>query len=190
MIPGAWRANRDDGDAGLPISRRVNYVVAMGVTAMTQFDHSVNVGDGKRYVKMVFPVEGEPEVSSESMWTDVLADGCYQVKNIPAWVSGLSLEDVVVGRRRGAEIWYQAVRRRGGHSTYRIAFQDPEGLRNPQPDFDRLKTLGCGYERVSPRLVALDVPAETDLDVVYQLLEAGMARGSWWFDELHCGHPI
>jgi hypothetical protein len=157
---------------------------------MTQFDHSVDIGDGRRYTKVVFPVEGEPGVTSESMWTEVLPDGLYQVKNIPVWVSGLSLDDVVVGRRRGDEIWYRAVDRRGGHSTYRIAFQDPDGLNKPHPELDHLQTLGCGYERVSPRLVALDIPAEVDADIVYQELEAGMANGAWWFDEMHCGHPV
>lgn len=67
---------------------------------MTRFDHSVNASDGRRYVKVVFPVEREPGVSSESMWTEVLPDGSYQLKNIPAWVSGLSLDDVVVARAR------------------------------------------------------------------------------------------
>ena len=71
---------------------------------MSQFDHSVSVGDARRYVKVVFPVEGESQVTSESMWTELQPDGAYQLKNIPAWVSGLSLGDVIVGRRRGAEV--------------------------------------------------------------------------------------
>jgi len=157
---------------------------------MTQFDHSVGVGDGRRYVKVVFAVEGEPTVTSESMWTELLPDGTYQLKNIPAWVSGVSLDDIVDGSRLGAEVWFKAVRRRGRHSTYRVAFQDPKGLQAPQPEFDALKSLGCGFERVSQRLVALDVPADADADAVYGLLEDGMAGGRWWFDELHAGHPL
>jgi hypothetical protein len=157
---------------------------------MTQFDHSVDVGDDKRYVKVVFPVEGEPGVTSESMWTEVLAEDTYRIKNIPAWVSGLALEDVVVGRHREGEIWYHTVAMRGGHSTYRIAFQDPEGLSKPHPELDQLQALGCRHERVSSRLAALDVPADVDADIVYQALEAGMAAGSWWFDELFSGHPL
>jgi hypothetical protein len=156
---------------------------------MSRFDHSVSVGDGRRYVKLVFPVDGEPGVTSETMWAEVLPDGNYQLKSIPAWVSGISLDDVVAARERGSETWYHAVRQRGGHSTYRVAFQDPDGLQRPQPDFDRLRNLGCNYERVSPRIVALDVPAEIDVDSIYRLLETGMARGVWWFDELHSGHP-
>jgi hypothetical protein len=155
---------------------------------MTQFDHSVTLGDGRRYVKVIFAVTGEP-VAWESMWTEVLPDGSFQLKNIPVWVSGLSLDDVIDGRRRGTEIWFRKVRRRSGHSTYRIAFQDPSGPQGPQPEFDALNSLGCGYERVRGRFIALDVPAETDVDAVYQLLEDGMAGGKWWFDELHSGHP-
>jgi hypothetical protein len=101
----------------------------------------------------------------------------------------LALEDVVVGRRREGEIWFQSVVTRGGHSTYRIAFQDPEGLSKPHPELDHLQALGCGYERVSSRIVALDIPEDVDADIVYQALEAGMAAGSWWFDELFSGNP-
>jgi hypothetical protein len=55
-------------------------------------------------VKLVFPVEEVPQVASESMWTEVLPDRAYQPKNIPAWKSGLSFDDVVAGRERGAEV--------------------------------------------------------------------------------------
>jgi len=62
------------------------------------------------------------------MWTEMLDDGFFRVKNIPAWFSNLSKDDVVSGRRKDSELWYQATRRCGGHSTYRIAFQDPTAL--------------------------------------------------------------
>jgi hypothetical protein len=156
---------------------------------MTRFDHSVSVGDGRRYVKVVFAVERDPGVTSESMWTEIFPDGSYQLKNIPACVSGLSLDDVVVARAREEQLWFKAVRRRGGHSTFRIAFQDPEGLGRPQPEFDALLALGCRSEAVSPRLIALDVPVETSVYEVHRLLAEGMVRGQWWFDELHFGHP-
>jgi hypothetical protein len=157
---------------------------------MTTFDHSVSVGDDRRFEKMIFPVTEEAEFKSESMWTELLPDGSYQVKNIPAWASGLALEDVVDGRRRGGELWFRRIRQQGGHSTYRIAFQDPDGLKIPQPDFERLRAEGCRFEHFSKRLVAMDIPAEVDADLIYRLLEEGMAKGIWWFDELHCGHPV
>jgi hypothetical protein len=154
---------------------------------MTRFDHSVDVGDGKRYVKVVFPVRDEP-VGSESMWAEVLPGDLLRVKNIPIWTSDISLDDVVAGRRRRDQVWFDGVRERAGHSTYRIAFQGPDGTQNPQPDFDRLIEMGCALERASKSIVAIDVPAEMDIDAVYRFLEDGMARGIWWFDELHCGH--
>jgi hypothetical protein len=157
---------------------------------MRPFDGSVDVGDGRRYAKVVFPVEDEPGVESESMWTEVLPGGLYRIKNIPVWKSGVSLEDVVAGRRDGDQIRYQSVRQRAGHSTYRIALQDSGGTARQQPELDRLIKMGCGCERASKRLVAIDVPAEVDIDAIYGLLEAGMAQGTWWFDELHCGHPL
>ncbi len=56
--------------------------------------------------------------------------------------------------------------------------------------FERLTSIGCGFERVTPRIVALDIPAEVDADVVYAILEEGIELGIWWFDEMHCGHPL
>lgn len=154
---------------------------------MREFDHSVRVGDGRRYTKVAFVMDEEAG-GSESMWTEVLSDGTFRIKNIPAWVSGVSFDDVIVGQRRDDKVWFDKVESRGGHSTYRLAFQDPAGPQGVQPEFDALQVLGCGFERISPRFVALDVPAETDVVAVYRVLEDGMASGRWWFDEMHFGH--
>lgn len=154
---------------------------------MSRFDHSVSVGDARRYTKVAFVIEEEPG-GSESMWVEALSDGTFRIKNIPAWVSGVSFDDVIVSKRRDGEVWFDKVKSRGGHSTYRLAFQDPAGPQGVQPEFDALQALGCGFERISPRFIALDVPPETDVIAVYRALEDGMASGRWWFDELHYGH--
>ena len=52
-----------------------------------------------------------------------------------------------------------------------------------------LQEIGCTYERVGARLVAVDVPPETDIYKAYELLDAGEKAGVWGFQEAHWGHP-
>ena len=39
-------------------------------------------------------------------------------------------------------------------------------------------------------LLAVDVPPDTDINVVYTLLDKGEKDGIWSFEEGHCGHSF
>lgn len=77
---------------------------------------------------------------------------------------------------------------RGGHSTYRLFVTDAERLELFLEQWHPLELLGCTLERATERLIGVDVPAEADIHQVYELLEAGQARGVWDFEEAHAGH--
>lgn len=156
---------------------------------MTRFDHSISGSDGQRYMKMVFPVPDDPSVGTESMWVEVIGDGTYRLKNIPGWTSGLAVDDVVAGHETDGILRFDRTLARGGHSTYRVAFQSQEPSLERSGAVERLRSLGCGLEKLSDRMLAVDVPAEVSIHDVYIWLEQAMADGVWWFDELHCGHP-
>ena len=45
-------------------------------------------------------------------------------------------------------------------------------------------------EQATDRLLAIDVPPETDVHAAYALLEKGETDGFWDFEEGHCGHAV
>ncbi|MEL7521275.1 MAG: hypothetical protein AAGJ80_06605, partial [Cyanobacteria bacterium J06553_1] len=56
---------------------------------------------------------------------------------------------------------------------------------------------GCSYESGTEKmsdgkkiLYAIDVPTETDVYEVYDILEEGEEKDVWVFEEGHVGHPL
>jgi Domain of unknown function (DUF4265) len=153
-------------------------------------DRVTRTTDGESYAKMTFSVQGDPYVDREKMWVELTADGHYKLRNIPGWTSGVGLDDEVVGHVRRGILWFAGVTKSSGHSTYRIAIQDPDDVTQVHTALGRLRDAGCGVERLSPRIFAVDVPADVNIFATYAMFERGMADGVWWFDEMHVGHDL
>jgi hypothetical protein len=122
----------------------------------------------------------------EALWTERVPGG-FRIDNVPLVVFGVSRGDVVEAESRGEDLWFSGVVERGGHSTYRVMLAE-EKEASDDPGVRDLVALGCGYEALTPRFFALDVPPETDVRRVYALLERGLVKGRWTFDEAHHGH--
>lgn len=130
------------------------------------------------------------DYQTESVWADPLGGDLYRIRNAPFYALGLSHDDVVRASLADDVLVAQGVDRRGGHSTYRFITID--GITDEQwaPYWQPLEEIGCTYERGGARLFALDVPPETDINKVYELLDVGEKAGVWGFQEAHCGHPL
>lgn len=138
--------------------------------------------------RVVFEVAGTADATAEAMWGDWIEPSVLRLDNIPLLVFGVSRGDEVRVSGDGEPWHFDAVLRRGGHSTYRVMLNDDDpagrtGLRD-------LASMGCGTEALTPRFVAVDVPPHVDVAVVYSLLERGMDAGVWTFEEGHCGHDL
>jgi Domain of unknown function (DUF4265) len=142
--------------------------------------------DSLEYALVRFPVFQGP-VASEGLWAHRVGKDRYELVNIPGWARGVSLGDIVRVRRDHESFSYRDTWRHGGHSTYTIALQGDAAAAFAEA-WIGLSGLGCRYERLSPRMFAVDVPPDADIAKVYRLLEAGMGNGIWWFDELDFGH--
>lgn len=130
--------------------------------------------------------------STESLWAERIGPNRFRLRNVPFHAYGLSHEDVVVTTETAEAPVVSAVVERGGHSTYRLFLEegvdvDSEAFRE---HWEPIESLGCTYERATPRLLAVDVPREADIYEVYRLLEQGTAAGVWDFEEGHCGHRL
>lgn len=127
---------------------------------------------------------------TESVWAEPLGGDLYRLRNVPFYAMGVSNEDVVRASLRDGDLFFKAVGRRGGHSTYRFFTMD--GIADEQwlPYWQPLEDLGCTFERGTGRLFAVDVPPEVNIYKAYESLDAGEKAGVWGFQEAHCGHPL
>ena len=163
---------------------------------MTGEEHSSPRSSGiSELMKIRFALPAEDQaagVGAENLWAAALGDGRYRIDNIPFYVYGISLDDVVHAEEIGGRLVFREVVSRSGHSTYRILVKDSAGFNGT--DFTSLwpalEELGCSREVASRRWIAIDVPPTTDVFSVYSILEAGEEQGVWTFEEGHCGHRV
>jgi hypothetical protein len=155
---------------------------------------TIEHGRGHRdVVKVLFHLESEGgrRPATETLWAERIDQRRFRLRNVPFFVFGVSVEDVVLAQTsEDGVIEFEAVLIHSGHSTYRImarAASSPEVL---QQKWQGLEQLGCTYEQGPGSLRAVDVPPSADIYEVYKLLEQGEHEGVWEFEEGHCGHPV
>lgn len=137
-------------------------------------------------VKLRFPfTNSRGEDETEAMWT-LRRDEGYEVDNIPFYVTGIALGDVV-----GAEsdidgvLWYSKLVRPSGHSTIQILFANENDVKAVR---EALRQIGCASE-VSDirRLVAVDIPPSIPYAKVKAFLDQGTEAGSFEYQEACIG---
>lgn len=128
--------------------------------------------------------------SSESMWAEKISENQFKLRNVPYYAKNISLGDVVAVQRTENQYFFNMVSKRSGHSTYRILINKEIDENLFKRYWEKLENIGCSYEQGKNRLIAVDVPPETNIYEAYKLLEDGEKAGTWDFEEGHCGHPI
>jgi uncharacterized protein DUF4265 len=155
--------------------------------------HTPLISDAGKLVKVTFELEPSDwhDHATESVWAEHLGDNKYRVKNVPFYACGVSYDDVVIANpNQEGQLIVQGVGQRGGHSTYRVILNPETTDEKFKAAWEKLESLGCTYERATERLIAIDVPPETDVYEAYSELEAGEKANVWGFEEAHCGHPV
>ena len=160
---------------------------------MTAGEHQPSGHDLKALVKVAFLLEGNTSHghATETVWAEKVSDHRYRVRNIPFYMYGVSLDDVVLASPVQETLLYSGVILPGGHSTYRLFLTAP--MENVEVFLDYwgpLERVGCTYERATRRLLAVDVPPGANIYEVYSFLERGESAGVWHFEEGHCGHQL
>jgi hypothetical protein len=122
----------------------------------------------RTHIHFAFDVDGDwPPVAGESLWVTELDDHRYLVDNIPFFVLGVALNDVVEAAP-GPDGCLAFVRKisSGGHSTVRIL----GSAERRDTHVEQLQALGCGIEGSGfGDLFAVDVPPEVNLVAVLAL---------------------
>lgn len=149
----------------------------------------VDTGEGLIRIRIRLDATGELGPAEDSIWAEPLGSDRYRVESCPFFAYGISRDDVVRAVEAPGEGGpaLDEVLERGGHRTLRLTLDDSVDLRSPpvQRILEKLIDMGCTHELLRPRLVAIDIPPEVDLEVVAELLQAASKAGSlaWeWAD--------
>ena len=130
-------------------------------------------------VRIRVPLESGPGSGTppdDWLWAESLGSARYRIESCPFFAYGVSRDDVV----RAVEVAGEEAPRledvieKGGHRTLRVALDPAVEVVDAavQGLLERLLELGCTHEVLRPKLVALDVPAEVDVVLVAELLQA------------------
>lgn len=155
--------------------------------------HTPSIPNVGEHVKVIFELEPSDwhNHATESVWAIPLGDSKYRIQNVPFYAYGVSYDDIVLAEpNEERQLIVQNVSERGGHSTYRVILNPGTTDKDFENAWDKLGCLGCTYERATDRLIAVDIPPETDIYEAYAALESGEQNNVWGFEEAHCGHPL
>ncbi len=106
------------------------------------------------------------------MWARDLGGGLFELRNVPFYAYGLSLNDVVraVSSDPKLKPEIQEVVRPGGHHTLRVVFTMESSVEAQARVMDPLTKLGVTFERANSKYLALDVSPEGHYDAVCEAL--------------------
>lgn len=132
-------------------------------------------------------VDGWPPVSSERLWAFELGGDRYRIDNVPWFARDLAVGDVVRAVAPDAESHpvLREVLDRSDHLTLRLVVLRRGPLAGDLGRaLERFKLPGVYAEGAEQfGMLALDVEASADLDVIAATLRAGVGDGSWEYDE-------
>ncbi len=148
------------------------------------------------FIQLVVPLErdpGEDGPEAEWVWAEPLGSGRYRIESSPFFAYGLSCGDIVraqeVGPGEPPEV--MEVEHKGGGRTLRIALAPQWDIDAAEVEqfLDQFLEIGCSYEALPPKLVALAVPPEVDVATVVERLQVPFRDGLllWeWADPRPC----
>lgn len=136
-------------------------------------------------VYVSFPLD---DGSFENIHARHVVDDEYILDNSPFYVYDISFNDIVTAKISSERLLFHSVKKRGGHSTYRIKM--PLGSKHSDFLFlfAKLKAFGCTFEGGVSNgrlLYSIDVPPNSDLEAVYRFLENAEKCEQCEFEEAH-----
>jgi hypothetical protein len=133
-------------------------------------------------IRILLPKTDWHQYSAETVWTIPVGINQYTLDNSPFFTDDLSYMDTVYAEKESEGDFpvFKYVVSRGGHSTCRVVLSEETSLEKFEQYFKPLDEIGCSYEGFQKKQFAVDVPAETNIDHVFELLEKGKEDGVWF----------
>lgn len=134
--------------------------------------------------KIVFKLEKEeddhPPNEWESLWATENRNGLYVIDNIPFFVRDISCGDTVSVLEKDGKLFFERVVKKSLNSVLRVITFDPAAVPQLRAQLFNLK---CESEQSHiPNLIAVEVPATTDLDLVLEFLDKGEKDQLWEYE--------
>jgi hypothetical protein len=145
---------------------------------------AMNARGSDQYVKVLFDLEqdedGYPPAAAETLWAVRVGDGLFQIDNIPFFVHGIAVNDIVSAAPEEGVFRYKEVVQPSGHGTIRLIVSETSDV---QAVRDLFRQLGCSSELSHlPRLIAVDVPPSVPLQELKKVLDAGQEQDRWGYE--------
>lgn len=135
-------------------------------------------------VKILFRLErdasGYPPEEWESVWAHALGNDRYRIDNIPFFVRGVSLDDIVLGLIERGEVHFKKLLEQSENSTVRVVVYD-----NGLTEFVRrdLRVMGCSSEGTGIQgLISINIP-RLSAEKALAYIRKGFDEGRWDYEE-------
>ncbi len=142
-----------------------------------------------KQAKILFQLEqddGYPPVSWESVWATKVNENKYKIDNIPFYIQGLSLNDIIEVNEVDGELNFEEIIEASLNSVIRIIIIN-EGKKDELRS--NLKSMGCESELDNfGVLIAVDVPPDVSFNKVADYLQKGEDSGFWEYEEASIRH--
>ena len=142
-------------------------------------EHEVSNQSYDSHQRILFRLQKDeddyPPHEWESLWAIKLTSGQFQIDNIPFFVRGISLEDIIVAEYKDEEKeWhFQHIAQRSQNSVMRIIVFDPTEVLAVR---EELESLGCTTESMK-RLLDINIPASVSIGDIDNFLQPGKVQG-------------
>jgi len=148
---------------------------------------------GGREAKVLFKLEKDaddyPPDDWESLWAKEVGNGgLYCIDNIPFFIRGISLGDIVLVQKLNKELRFDRIIEPSTHSVLRVILFEMENLAALKK---QISSFGCEWEAAHiDGLIAIDVPGTVTIEAVLDYLKAGEDEGLWSYEEASLRHAF
>jgi len=131
---------------------------------------------------------GYPPTSLERLWVSPLETGHFRIENIPFYVMGISAGDEITVSETNNELYFDALVKPSGNSTFRLFSTDPARIGSIR---DHLAMLGCASElNQLVGVIAVEVPHNISIKPFLDYIVEAKEAGDLDFDEGALHHEI
>lgn len=128
--------------------------------------------------------DGYPPATTETVWAKKISENEYKIDNVPFYVRGISLGDIVSVTYEDEELVYERLITPSDISTLRVIIMDKNNKEETELNLRKyfIKS-GCAIEGISPVMFAIEVPASVNLKPIIEYLAEGEKNGLWGYEE-------
>lgn len=132
--------------------------------------------------------DGYPPVATERLWALPLANGNFEIDNIPFYVMKISSGDEVSAANEGAELFFRGLVTPSGNSTFRLLLTDPKSSEVVRKYLTKIHCNSEFNQHVG--VIAVEIPHNVDIHPFLEYIVTSQERGELDIEESALRHDI